>query len=77
MTIGLRLAKSRANSSLGNTMPDLLIELRSEENPARPLDRSGKAARTSNPNVSGDRSGKAARTSRTNRSMRALTVELN
>jgi glycyl-tRNA synthetase beta subunit len=30
-------------------MPDLLIELRSEEIPARPLARSGEAARTSKP----------------------------
>jgi hypothetical protein len=74
-------------------MPDLLIELRSEEIPALPLARSGGAARTSNPNVSGARSGGAARTNnpnvsdarsggaartvRTGRSMRAFAVELN
>lgn len=32
-------------------MPDLLIELRSEEIPALPLARSGEAARTSKPNM--------------------------
>ncbi|WP_422373035.1 hypothetical protein [Hoeflea sp.] len=42
-------------------MPDLLIELRSEEIPALALARSGGAARTG----------------RTERSMRAFAVELN
>jgi hypothetical protein len=58
-------------------MPDLLIELRSEEIPARPLACSGAAARTSKHGNACARSGTAARTGKPDNGMRTQMTEWN